>query len=47
MREQTDNEELTATELEMKRVRTAQEIAERKVKKEHVTLNDLFAKYNI
>ena len=47
MREQAANEEMTAAQLEMKRLRTAQDNGEQKVKNENVTLNDLFAKYNI
>ena len=46
-REQAINDELSSSELEMKRLRQAQENGERKVKSENITLNDLFAKYNI
>jgi len=38
---------MTSSELEMKRLKQAQENAERTSKQESLTLNDLFAKYNI
>ena len=47
LQEQAANDELSASQLEMKRLKKAQENAELKVKSESVTLNDLFAKYNI
>ena len=47
LQEQAANDELSSSQLEMKRLKKAQENAELKVKSESVTLNDLFAKYNI
>ena len=47
MREQALNEEMSSSELEMKRLKAAQENAERHNKAKSATLNDLFAKYNI
>ena len=45
--EQAANEELSSSELEMKRLKQAQDNAAYKMKNESVTLNDLFNKYNI
>ena len=46
LQEQVENEELNSAELEIKRLRAAQEDADRRGR-ENVTLNDLFSKYNI
>ena len=46
MKEQAENEELSSGELEMKRLQAAKESAGRRGATS-VTLNDLFAKYNI
>ena len=47
MQEQVENEQMSSGELEMKHLRAAQENAERHSKHQNVSLNDLFAKYNI
>ena len=47
MKDQAENEQMSSGELEMKRLKAAQENAERHSRHESVTLNDLFAKYNI
>lgn len=47
MQDQAESEKMTSEELEMKNIRAAQENAERHSRHQNVTLNDLFAKYNI
>ena len=47
MQDQAESEKMTSEELEMKNIRAAQENAERHSRQKNVTLNDLFAKYNI